>query len=66
MKSRLPLQVAPLVVLFGAICAASAALAGPPTYKCVTGKKVEYSDNPCVGATVVDTTPTRGMDKLGR
>lgn len=38
--------------------------AGPPTYKCQIGKRIEYSDNPCVGATVVDTTPTRGMDKL--
>ena len=25
---------------------------------------MKYSDNPCVGATVVNTTPTRRMDKL--
>ncbi len=39
------------------------AYAGDPTYKCQNGGKVEYSDNPCVGATVVDTTPTKGLDK---
>ena len=59
-------MVAPLAVMLGALLGASAAWAAPPTYKCVKGKKVEYSDNPCVGATVVDTTPTGGMDKLGR
>lgn len=37
--------------------------ADPPTYKCVDGKKVSYSDEPCIGATMVDTTPTRGLDK---
>ena len=35
-----------------------------PTYKCVTAGKVAYSDEPCVGATVVDTTPTQGFDKI--
>lgn len=34
------------------------------TYKCVTGKKVTYTDEPCVGAKVVDTTPTHGLDKI--
>lgn len=45
----------------------AAALAQPAstlTYKCVTGGKVTYSDEPCVGAEVVDTTPTQGMDKI--
>ena len=37
---------------------------GAMTYKCVTGKKVTYTDEPCVGAKVVDTTPTQGLDKL--
>lgn len=35
-----------------------------PTYKCVTAGKVSYSDEPCVGATVVNTTPTQGLDKI--
>jgi hypothetical protein len=35
-----------------------------PVYKCVTAGKVAYSDEPCVGATVVDTTPTQGLDKI--
>jgi len=51
------------LVILAASVAASPAQAGLPTYKCQTGKGVEYSDNPCIGATVVDTTPTRGMDK---
>lgn len=37
--------------------------AGDPTYKCVTQGKVTYSDEPCVGAKIVDTTPTQGLDK---
>jgi hypothetical protein len=37
---------------------------GAMTYKCVTGGKVTYTDEPCVGAQVVDTTPTQGLDKL--
>jgi len=50
-----------IAALLGVTCGANAA--GPPTYKCVDGKKITYSDEPCVGATVVDTTPTRGLDK---
>ena len=34
------------------------------TYKCVTGGKVTYTDEPCIGAKVVDTTPTQGLDKI--
>ena len=26
--------------------------------------KVAYSDEPCAGATVVDKTPTQGLDKI--
>jgi hypothetical protein len=32
-------------------------------YKCVSKGSVVYSHEPCVGATVVDTTPTQGLDK---
>ena len=35
-----------------------------PTYKCVTAGKIAYSDQPCVGAQIVDTTPTQGLDKI--
>ncbi|MEO8023871.1 DUF4124 domain-containing protein [Polaromonas sp.] len=43
--------------------ALSAHAAGDPTYKCITQGKVTYSDEPCVGAKIVDTTPTQGLDK---
>lgn len=49
------------VLLFSAVLGVHAA--GDPTYKCVTNGKVTYSDEPCVGAKVVDTTPTQGLDK---
>lgn len=29
----------------------------------MTGRSVVYSNEPCLGAQVVDTTPTQGMDK---
>ena len=38
----------------------------PPSrtvYKCDDGKKVHYSDSPCLGATKVDVEPTRGLHK---
>lgn len=34
-------------------------------YRCETQGKVSYSDAPCVGAKVIDATPTKGMDKMG-
>lgn len=33
-------------------------------YRCETNGKVSYSDAPCVGAKVIDTTPTQGVDKM--
>lgn len=39
----------------------------PPSrtiYKCEQGKKVSYSDEPCVGAKALDIVVPRGMDKL--
>jgi len=35
-----------------------------PTYKCVTGGKVTYTDAPCVGGKLVDTTPTQGFGRM--
>lgn len=32
-------------------------------YRCETAGKVAYSDAPCIGAKVIDATPTKGMDK---
>ena len=32
-------------------------------YKCTEGGKTSYSHVPCVDAEVVDTTPTRGLDR---
>ncbi len=32
-------------------------------YKCEVGGKIQYSDEPCLGATRVDVEPTRGLDK---
>ncbi len=49
-------------VMAGAACCCQAQ--SQPVYKCVTAGKVAYSDEPCVGATVVNTTPTQGLDKI--
>ena len=38
--------------------------AQPTVYRCETNGKVSYSDAPCVGAKVIDATPTQGMDKM--
>lgn len=43
----------------------SAASQAQPVYRCEDGGKVRYSHEPCVGAKVVDTTPTQGLDKSG-
>jgi hypothetical protein len=34
------------------------------TYKCVTDGKVTYTDAPCVGGKLVDTTPTQGFGRM--
>jgi len=38
--------------------------AAPPVYRCETNGRITYSDAPCVGAKVIDATPTQGMDKM--
>ena len=55
------MRASPLLAL---LLFAHAALAGPPVYRCESVGKVTYSDAPCVGAKVVDATPTQGMDKM--
>lgn len=47
-------------LLISTVCAAA-----PPTvYRCETNGRVNYSDAPCVGAKVIDVTPTQGADKM--
>ena len=42
---------------------ASALAQAQSVYRCETNGRVGYSHEPCVGAKVVDTTPTQGLDK---
>ena len=59
------------VVAAALLVASTAAVAQTPTlsqpsrtvYKCVVAKKVVYTDEPCVGAQVVDVEPSRGFNK---
>jgi hypothetical protein len=44
-------------------CLASAIAQAQSVYRCETHGRVGYSHEPCVGAKVVDTTPTQGLDK---
>ena len=53
------MKLAPLICLVLPMLADAQAV-----YRCETGGKVAYSDAPCVGAKVIDATPTQGMDKM--
>jgi len=55
-----PLYLAPALLAIAIFPAA----AQHPVYRCETNGKVSYSDAPCVGAKVIDATPTQGMDKM--
>ena len=44
-------------------CLASAIAQAQSVYRCETNGRVGYSHEPCVGAKVVDITPTQGLDK---
>lgn len=55
-----PLCLAPALMAIAILPAA----AQHPVYRCETNGKVSYSDAPCVGAKVIDATPTQGMDKM--
>jgi hypothetical protein len=44
-------------------CLTSAVAQAQSVYRCETNGRVGYSHEPCVGAKVVDTTPTQGLDK---
>ena len=56
------LQMIKVLAALSLIFAASAASA-QAVYKCVPGCSVVYSNEPSLGAQVVDTTSTQGMDK---
>lgn len=49
-----------------AVAPAQAQLPAPgrTIYKCEMKGKVEYSDEPCIGAKRLDVVPTRGMNRL--
>lgn len=49
-----------LLIALPGICVA----APPAVYRCEFNGSVSYSDAPCVGAKVIDATPTKGMDKM--
>lgn len=65
--NRLLLATTLLAVTMFAIARAAQAQSLPaPTrtvYKCQDGPHTYYADSPCLGATRVDVTPTRGLDK---
>lgn len=44
-------------------CLGSAIAQAQSVYRCETHGRVGYSQEPCIGAQVVDTTPTQGLDK---
>ncbi|MDA8456328.1 DUF4124 domain-containing protein [Acidovorax sp. GBBC 3334] len=46
------------------LCCVSPAHAQKAVYRCDTGGRVSYSNEPCVGAKEIDATPTQGMDKM--
>lgn len=52
------------IVAVSVFLVSHAAFAAPPVYRCETNGRVAYSDSPCVGAKVIDATPTQGVDKM--
>jgi hypothetical protein len=54
-----------LLCLVHVVAVASGSVAAQQhVYRCETNGKVAYSDAPCVGAKVIDATPTHGADKM--
>jgi len=47
----------------GVLVMASFTCGAQVVYKCESKGAVTYSHEPCMGASVVDTTPTQGLDK---
>lgn len=63
--ARLLLVVACLFGLFQVVSAQTPSLppASRTVYKCTVNNKIVYTDEPCLGAQVVNVEPTRGMNK---
>lgn len=61
-RSALATRRSCTAVLLAALTVGSAF--GQQVYRCETAGKVSYSDAPCVGAKVIDATPTQGVDKM--
>ena len=55
--------IASLTVVVSSIAAQSLPPPSRTVYKCEDGKKVHYSDSPCLGGKKVDVEPTRGLNK---
>lgn len=56
----LDLACATLVAFFGLL---GHSFAQAPVYRCESAGKVAYTNEPCLGAKIVDTTPTQGLDR---
>ncbi|HEX9171091.1 MAG TPA: hypothetical protein VF861_00350 [Telluria sp.] len=59
-----------MAVLLSALAAPKPGSADPlpapsrTMYKCMDGKKLTYTDQPCLGAQRLDVVPSRGLNKL--
>ena len=51
------------IVLGTLLAVAALAVQAQPVYKCQSIGSVGYSNEPCLGGRLVDTTPTQGLDK---
>jgi hypothetical protein len=56
--------IATLIVVASSVAAQSLPPTSRTVYKCEDGKKVHYSDSPCLGAKKLDVEPTRGLNKF--
>jgi hypothetical protein len=56
-------QIATCYVTAGLLGMAASLVCAQPVYKCESKGGVVYTHEPCLGAQVVDTTPTQGLDK---
>ena len=53
------------ILALASLMISTVCVAAPPTvFRCETNGRVNYSDAPCVGAKVIDVTPTQGADKM--
>ena len=57
------LALAAFTVVASSVAAQSLPPPSRTVYKCEDGKKVNYSDSPCLDAKKVDVEPTRGLNK---